>query len=141
MVFIMWCTIIINRCSILKMYMWFLIRNIGIMWRIYSINFFRSSTSFYLILHSISVFRIIIMHQNRHIANKIGIEILNLKIINLNRFIKFFNVWTSYKCCWTVNKVNFIANSKVSSSYPTFINNIEWMVCSCINVSAWSVQM
>ena len=81
------------------------------------------------------------MHQNSFIADKVGVKICNFKVIDKNCFIKFLNLRTSYICNSTIKKIYFVTFNKVSGGYPTFINNIEWVVSSCVYITTRSIQM
>ena len=81
------------------------------------------------------------MYKNSFIANKVCVEVSNFKVIDKNCFIKFLNLRTSYICNSTIKKIYFVTFNKVSSSYPTSVNDIERVVSSCVDVSARSMQM
>jgi len=71
------------------------------------------------------------MYQYRRFANKISMEILNLKVINLDRRFKNFvlNPFNSYKL--TIGKYKYIAGFKTSCQCPAKLVNIERMTWCC----------
>nr|WP_295171214.1 hypothetical protein [Ruminococcus sp.] len=81
------------------------------------------------------------MHQNRHITNKVGVEILNLKVINQYTLIKLFNLRTENNRCRTVKVIDFIALNEISCSSPALTYNVERVICSGINISLISVKV
>ena len=79
------------------------------------------------------------MHQNRHTTHEVGMEILNLKVIDKNRLVKFFKHRTKHNGSRHVEVENLITDSKVTSGNPTLINHIERMVCGRVDVAFISV--
>ena len=79
------------------------------------------------------------MRQNRHTTHEVRMEILNLKVIDQNRFIKNLNSRAKNCRSCTVEVENLITDSKVTSGNPTLINHIERMVCGRVDVAFISV--
>ena len=83
---------------------------------------------------------LIIMHQNSLIADEVGIEVSDFKVINLYRLCQFFKLCTCYESRWTVNEVYLVTFNKIACCNPTSVNNIEWVVCSCIDIIGCCVK-
>ncbi len=54
------------------------------------------------------------MHPNRRFTNKISMIILNLKIINVNRLVKFFNPMFLNKQIFAIYTDELITDKKIS---------------------------
>ena len=68
------------------------------------------------------------MHQNSLIADEVGIEVSDFKVIDFDSLCKLFKLCTCYERSWTVKEINFIAIVKIASRYQASVNNIEWVV-------------
>lgn len=81
------------------------------------------------------------MHQTRHTTHEVRMEILNLKVIDQNRFIKNLNSRAKNCRSCTVEVENLITDSKVTSGNPTLINHIERVVCGRVDVAFIGVEV
>lgn len=75
----------------------------------------------------------IIYLKNSMITNKVSMEILNLKVVNKDRFSKLFNNKVGNFNLVTISGVENVTNFKVASRYPTLFFNIERMVGCGVN--------
>ena len=73
------------------------------------------------------------MHQHPILANKVSMEILNLKVVNKYWFSKLLKFKVSNFDFITVSSNKCITNFKIACSYPALAVNIEWVVCGCVN--------
>ena len=73
------------------------------------------------------------MHPNRTITNKISMIIFNLKIIHVNRLVKFFNPMFLNKQVLAIYAYKFIANEKTSCIDKTPALYIKRVIISCYN--------
>ena len=71
------------------------------------------------------------MHPNRTITNKISMIIFNLKIIHVNRLVKFFNPMFLNKQVLAIYAYKFIANEKTSCIDKTPALNVEGAIIGC----------
>lgn len=81
------------------------------------------------------------MHQNRHTTHKVGMEILDLKVIDKNRLVKFFNRRTKHNGSRPVEIENLVADNKVACGNPTLADHIERMVGSCVDIAIVGVKV
>lgn len=81
------------------------------------------------------------MHQNRHTTHKIGVKILNLKVIDKHRLIKNLNFGAEYNRGSSVKIVNLIALDKVARCNPTLANYIERVVSGGIDIALIGVKV
>ena len=81
------------------------------------------------------------MHQNRHTTHKVGMEILNLKVIDKNRLVKNLNLEAEYSRGSFVKVVNLVADNKVACGNPTLADHIERMVGSCVDIALVGVKV
>ena len=81
------------------------------------------------------------MHQNRHTTHKVGMEILNLKVIDKNRLVKNLNLETEYSRGSFVKVVNLVADNKVARSNPALAYHIEWVICCCVDIALVDVKV
>ena len=82
-----------------------------------------------------------IMHQNRHTANEVGMEILDLKVIDKHRHVKKLNFRTEYGRGGSVKVVDLITLSKVTCGNPTFSNHIERVVGGRVNIALIGIEV
>ena len=75
------------------------------------------------------------MHQNRHTTHKVGMEILNLKVIDKNRLIKNLNFKAKNGRNSSVKVVDLIALNKIACGNPTLSNYIKRVVSRCVNIA------
>ena len=73
------------------------------------------------------------MHQNPILTNKVSMEILNLKVVNQDRFSKLFKFKVSNFNFIAVSSAENVANFKVTCGYPALAVNIEWVVSCGVN--------
>ena len=60
-----------------------------------------------------------IMHQHAiAVADKVCMEVLNLKVIDLNRSFKYFVLYLFNYYIVTVKRYKYISGTKLTSSYP-----------------------
>ena len=76
-----------------------------------------------------------VMHQNRHTTHKVGMEILDLKVIDQNSFIKNHNFEAEYGIGSSVKVVDLIALNKIASGNPILSNYIKRVVNRCVNIA------
>ena len=73
------------------------------------------------------------MHPNRTITNKISMIIFNLKIIHVNRLVKFFNPMFLNKQIFAIYADKFITNEQTSCIDKTPALYIKRVIISCYN--------
>ena len=82
-----------------------------------------------------------IMNQYTKFTNKVGMAIFNLKVKDLNRLIKFKQIYTLYSCCVPIFGVNNIARNKFASIYPTFAFYLKRMCFGALNNLTVYIQL
>ena len=82
-----------------------------------------------------------VMHQNRHTTHKVGMEILDLKVIDKNRLVKFFNRRTKHNGSRPVEIKNLVADNKVTCGNPALADHIERVVSSCVDIALVGVKV
>lgn len=81
------------------------------------------------------------MHQNRHTTHKIGMEILNLKVIDKHRLVKFLKLKTYYNRCRSVKVINLITLNKITCGNPTLSYYIERVVCCGVDITLIGIKV
>ena len=81
------------------------------------------------------------MHQNRHTTHKVGMEILDLKVIDQNSFIKNHNFEAEYGRGSSVKVVDLIALNKIASGNPILSNYIKRVVSGGIDISIIGIEV
>ena len=81
------------------------------------------------------------MNQYGHTTHKVGMQILDLKVIDKNRLVKFFNRRTKHNGSRPVEIENLVADSKVACGNPTLADHIERMVGSCVDIALVGVKV
>ena len=82
-----------------------------------------------------------VMHQNRHTTHKVGMEILDLKVIDKNRLVKNLNLEAEYSRGSFVKVVNLVADNKVTCGNPALADHIERVVSSCVDIALVGVKV
>ena len=67
------------------------------------------------------------MHQHRTLADKVGMIILNLQVINLNRRLQNLMLNKLNNYIFAVRKYQYIAGTKLCGSCPAKLVDIERM--------------
>ena len=73
------------------------------------------------------------MHPNRRFTNKISMIIFNMKVINVNRLVKFFNPMFLNKQIFAIYADKFITDKKVSSIDKASALNVERVIICSYN--------
>ncbi len=81
------------------------------------------------------------MNKNTTLANKVGMEILNFKVINLDRWFKnlMLNPFNNYKLA--IGKYKNISCTKIFGKCPAKLFNIERVIRRCWNCFAVNMNM